>query len=304
MTVLNLVRVELGKLFRGKTFWIVTVLFIASIFSTFIPLSYVEDVRESLESVGQVVTGEEGIYFTDQNGITINIAEDWAELDEIDWLIRSIQQSGNFVQNFYTASSGQIAVLMIIVTIFVIADFVGGTIRSTLFAGYSRDQIYLTKLFTGFLGSCLYLLIAMVSVAVLGVAFYGMRLTAGSIQTMAAIWVAQCLMALQCCAVFTAFSFVFGNGLAFLGSILFLCVLPGGLMLGAVLAGRELTFAAAYLPSLIRIGGENGFFTLEQMVASPQLWTAAFVLKALLVMAVVTVGTTLAGMFAFRKKNL
>lgn len=289
--MLNLLRVELRKIFRGKALWIVTGIFLVAIYATFIPLSYMDEAGDMLR-------------FSDER-IQEEMDKDPEAIQQADIFLEAARSGGSFSSAFFSTSNGQIAVCMTLVMIFVLSDFATGAVSASLLAGYSRGQLYRAKLLACVLGCCAYTAIAGAGVYVLGALFYGMPLTAQGIQSALLICLAQCLMSVLCTAIFVAAAYVFGNGFAVLASILFLCLLPGAQLLFSLSVGSPLTFAAAHLPSLVAAMGEDGgFMTLEQMVALPQLWTAGFLLKAALSLVILTAASTAVGQFAFRRKRL
>lgn len=291
--MLNLLRVELGKLFTGKVFRITILAYIITILSVFIPVSYTESISGALSPIASL-SGEAAS--------AIDAAAQ--ELEQADELLASIREGDNFIQAFYTASSGQSAVVMIFVTIFIFADFLNGTLQNTLLCGYSRTRVYLAKLLCGFMGGCLFYALNMLLLIILGVGFYHMRLSGEVMYYAVQVLLSQCIALSEYVAVFTAFAFCFGNGWAFLGSTLFFILLPSIPLVLAMAGSRDHTMAAAFLPSFVSVNGVGGFITLEQMVSMPQQWSAGLVVSALLVLAAVTGLSTIWGIWAFGRKQL
>jgi len=287
--MLNLLRIDLGKLLKGKIFWLTVLIYCVMILSTFVPLSFMEDIT--------------GIIPTELLG-TQEMEQLNVDMEQVDEILTDLQSGENFILAFYRSSSGQFSVAMIFVILFIYADFRSRTLQNTLLCGYSRKQVYFSKLIAGYVGGCVYFVVCMATVCILGFGFYRMPLTGGILSTALHLLLSQCVILAEFVAVYTATAFFFGNGWAFLGSTLVFILLPSIPLTVAMLQGKDQFFSAAYMPSFISINGVGGFITTDMMLATPKLWTPSLVLSALAVLVVLTAGSTILGVQAFQKKKL
>jgi len=287
--MLNLLRIDLGKLLRGKIFWLTVLIYCVIIFATFIPLSFMEDFTSMMPT--------ELLSAVDMEQLNV-------DMEQVDEMLTSLRSGDNFILSFYRASSGQFAVVMILVILFIYAEFRNRTLQNTLLCGYSRKQVYFSKLITGYVGGCVYFIICIATVCLLGFGFYRMPLGGEILCTAFQLLLSQCVILVEFVAVYTATAFIFGNGWAFLGSTLVFTLLPGIPLISALLQGKNQFFSAAYMPSFISANGVGGFITTDMMLAMPKLWTPALVISALTVLVVLTAGSTVLGVRAFQKKRL
>lgn len=287
--MLNLLRIDLGKLLRGKIFWLTVLIYCVIIFATFIPLSFMEDFTSMMPT--------ELLSAVDMEQLNV-------DMEQVDEMLTSLRSGDNFILSFYRASSGQFAVVMILVILFIYAEFRNRTLQNTLLCGYSRKQVYFSKLITGYVGGCVYFAVSITAVCLLGLVFYRMPLNGEILSTALNLLLSQCVILAEFVAVYTASAFFFGNGWAFLGSTLVFILLPSVPLTVALLQGKDQLFVAGYIPSFVSINGVGGFITLDMMLAMPKLWTPSLVFSALVVLVVLTVGSTVLGVRAFQKKKL
>lgn len=290
--MLNLLRVELAKLLRGKLFWITVLVYLVSVTSTFIPLSYAPDIAAVAESA-------------DQWDYLDEMLDSWGEeLDQANEILVALHGEANFIQQFYATSSGQNVIALIVVTVFIFLEFTGGTLRNVLLCGYSRTRVYLAKLGAGIVGSWVFLAMAMAVVLWLGCGFYGMVLGGEALYSALLTFLGQCAMAVELVCVFTAFAFAMGNGWALLASTAFFTVLQGGPILAAYMGGRDEAFLTTVVPTLVSLVGFGRFVSMDQMLAAPQLWTGGFLAVSALVWVVLCVSSTLVGLRVFHRRQL
>lgn len=291
--MLSLLRVEMRKLFRGKIFLITMLVYVLSVFGTFIPLSYTGAFVE--ETPTMPVTG---IAEVDES-----LAEAGKELVQLNDTLQQMRGGDNFVRQFYSSVNGLFVVVVIFAIAFIISDFMSGTLRATLLCGYTRSQVYVAKLAACITGGAVFLVLNLVLLTFVGTAFYGMELSGRFLYQSLCVVLGQCVVMVGFAAVSAAFSFLLGNGWAYLYTMLFFC-LTGVPIIVAVARGQAYSYAATFLPSLISVSGIEKFVTLEQMLSMPEAWSARFVLPALATVAALTALSTVFGIKALGRKQL
>lgn len=289
--MLNLLRVELRKLLRGKAFWTTVGVYCVSLLSTYIPLSFMEVLEIS--------------HLLPQNQLTAQeLVQHAIDISEVNAIIASLQSGGNFIAAFNSSGVEHYLVSLVFITIFILSDFGSRTLQNTLLCGYSRRQLYCAKLISAYVGGCIFCAVAMVNAAFLGLAFYHMPLNSEILSSMVYLTLGQCVVMMEFVAVYTCFALAFGNGWSILASVGVFTLLPGIPILLELIRGSARPLVAAHLPSVLSLGGIGGFVTLDMMLALPEQWTLGFVISALATLAVITAASTALGLRLFNRKQL
>lgn len=297
--MLNLLRVETGGLLKSRIFLITVLLYVVTVGSTFVSLSYSEQFASGMTSDLATIMRDYGVA-EEEVQRTIDTLPD--ELSEIDAMMEEMRGSENFIEYFHANSSGQFAMVVMIGMIYILYGFRSGAIKNTLLCGYSRRQLYVAKIVGVFLTGCVFLMISMIMVALIGMWRFGMPLNGAILLQALEMLLGQCVALLQYVVVTAAFACALGNGWAVLGVIATFSLLPllGSFLDTVMLAGRNFFFML--VPTFVSTGS-IGPMTMYQWLARPYLWTPGTVLGALVIGLVICAGATAWGLRVFERKQ-
>ncbi|WP_346931077.1 ABC transporter permease subunit [Clostridium sp.] len=138
----SLFKAEKKKLYYSKTFW--TIAIVIGILSILNTSSYL--FNNPLEGL----LGSNLVQTTDSIGSSVSIFE--AVLGSID--------------------DGVITFIIIFVSIFIGIDFSSGILKNSVSRGFSKKEIYISKLISSIYATIVFLLIAMICSAVIGIIFF------------------------------------------------------------------------------------------------------------------------------------
>lgn len=297
--MLNLLRVETGGLLRSKLFWITVLVYVIAITSTFIPLSYGTTFSDGFTGDLEEFLQDWGI---PEDDVRIVIDTLPPQLDDVDDVLLGFHQSDNFIEQFHLNSSGQFAAVLIIGILLGFTRYYRGAVKNTLLCGYSRRQIYIAKLASLYLAGCLFLLISMVVVALLGVLFYDMQMNGKILASTLLTLFGQCVVLLEYLAVFTALAFSSGIGWTILGTLLTFTLLPGlGFLLDLVFHSGN-SFFYSIMPTMI-FTGNTLLPALYQLLALPAAWSPGLIAGSLTITLLVSAVSTTWGLWRFGRKQ-
>jgi len=293
--MLNLLRVDLLKLWRSRTVWIVACAFVVCILSVFIPLSYGPDFQTFTENL---MDNQNVFSAQDAQDLLMGVEEAQDALD-----LENLREK--FTQGFYSYFNGIFIIIAVGATIVIIADSMRGTMQNAILCGYSRNQIYTSKLVSALVwGVCMLVMTALLDVF-LGSVFYGNALGGETVRVLLPILGVQCVALLEITAVTVALALYCKNAWAVLVNVGLFTAIPSIPMLIHLGTGSEAARSIFRgMPSYLSTGYYDPLMSLEHMAARPDLWDGRFLLTAGVICAVVTVGSTLLGMWAFRRRDL
>lgn len=171
----NLLRGELYKLRKSKSFIICCLIMILSIFFMYGVVKYGESLEKEKAAENEVQVENEQAVENDvqteneqsaENGVKfeVSVNEEAAETDEINWIITISE----------TLMKGFIILFIAIFSCgFILSEYKNGAIKNITGKGYGRGKIFLAKYMTTMVGTFLMVILAIIVSLIAGIIFYG-----------------------------------------------------------------------------------------------------------------------------------
>src|SRR5690625_361744 len=267
--MLNLLRVEQYKLIKNKVFWVLVSIIVAITFLT-VFLFFLEE-KGIIEA-----TEDEGFFVIEAN----EEATETLQNDGISF----------FVDTILSPDWAMTVLLITVLGAFMIATENSiGTIKNTVSIGYSRHQIYLSKLVVFIIGIIALHLLISVAFGVFGTLFFGIGdlLSMDEFFLIGKIGLLSSLYFISFAAIVMFFSMIVrGSGLAILVSFSFFLLFGPFLMfLGQKYILFEKTYHySVYYRFMTIVGSDlNQAKTLLELITIPVITSVVFIILGMLI---------------------
>lgn len=169
--MLNLLRSDLFKLFKAKSFRVCMILCVALMAFVAVGQLYSADLFSNMSPVA-LQESEKRIEDNNSFGIRFGLSNNSENL------AKTIELMQNYDANTFikSALSGNVTTLLmaIFISLYIGADFRDGTLRNTVSKGFKRRDIYISKLITVMAATLFLIVLAMLSAVILGGLCWGL----------------------------------------------------------------------------------------------------------------------------------